>query len=267
MKRNLLFILISALLLAALTFLVLRSTSGKKQKEPLFLTTGCATEAPDLPVPTATEQTSEAPAPQDYTEKQDVIHGIIKPGHVELSLELLYQDPELPSGCEPVSLVMLLNYYGYGLEKTEIADQYLVYSDNFVAGFQGDPRGSGGVYAPGLTLSANNFLSLNDKRYTAKDISGTPLEELFPLLDKGKPVLVWCTINLQERRYGRTVTYGGEEYRWDYNEHCVVLAGYDLEKETLLIYDPLAGVTEPSMEDFRKSYDSMYQMCVILERN
>ncbi|MFR7670840.1 MAG: C39 family peptidase [Collinsella sp.] len=35
------------------------------------------------------------------------------------------QYPELPTGCESVALTNLLNYYGFGLGKTIIADYYL----------------------------------------------------------------------------------------------------------------------------------------------
>ena len=45
------------------------------------------------------------------------------------------QYPELPTGCESVALTNLLNYYGFGLGKTIIADYYL-------------PKGSNGNFVP-----------------------------------------------------------------------------------------------------------------------
>lgn len=49
------------------------------------------------------------------------------------------QYPELPTGCESVALTNLLNYYGFGLGKTIIADYYLPKGSNgnFVTAFDG----------------------------------------------------------------------------------------------------------------------------------
>ena len=59
------------------------------------------------------------------------------------------QYPELPTGCESVALTNLLNYYGFGLGKTIIADYYLPKGSNgnFVTAFDGNPRrNSGGAH-------------------------------------------------------------------------------------------------------------------------
>ena len=56
------------------------------------------------------------------------------------------QYPELPTGCESVALTNLLNYYGFGLGKTIIADYYLPKGSNgnFVTAFDGNPRRNSG---------------------------------------------------------------------------------------------------------------------------
>ncbi len=58
-----------------------------------------------------------------------------------LDVPFVYQEPELPTGCESVALTMLLLYEGFDLEKTTIADDYLLYSENgdFSEGYIGDP--------------------------------------------------------------------------------------------------------------------------------
>lgn len=46
------------------------------------------------------------------------------------------QNPELPTGCESVALTNALNYYGFGLGKTVIADAYMPKSSwDFVTAF------------------------------------------------------------------------------------------------------------------------------------
>ena len=43
----------------------------------------------------------------------------------KLDVEPVLQLPELPTGCEITSLVTVLNYYGYDISKTQLADEYL----------------------------------------------------------------------------------------------------------------------------------------------
>ena len=47
----------------------------------------------------------------------------------EIEMENILQNPELPTGCESVALTMVLKYLGFDLEKTTIADDYLVFAD------------------------------------------------------------------------------------------------------------------------------------------
>ena len=63
------------------------------------------------------------------------------PRSVILDVEAIYQEPELPTGCESVALTMLLQYEGFELDKTTIAEEYLIYSENwnFDEGYVGDP--------------------------------------------------------------------------------------------------------------------------------
>mgnify|MGYP000783166827 FL=1 len=87
------------------------------------------------------------------------------------------QYPELPTGCESVALTNLLNYYGFGLGKTIIADYYLPKGSNgnFVTAFDGNPRRSSGglmgCVAPAITIAGNNFLRAAGSGKQAKDAS------------------------------------------------------------------------------------------------
>lgn len=186
-----------------------------------------------------------------------------------LELDCIYQNPELPSGCEAVALTMVLNYYGFSLDKTDIADDYLIYSDdNFVMGFKGNPykTGGGGAYAPSMTNTANRFFIEQQSELRAINISGLELEELYPFIAGNTPVMVWSTIDLKEPKpTGATYRYGDFEYRWVTNEHCVVLTGYDLTTNQLTIYDSLSGVVTCDIEDFKLIYDKMWKMAVIVQ--
>lgn len=65
----------------------------------------------------------------------------------EIEMENILQNPELPTGCESVALTMVLKYLGFDLEKTTIADDYLVFADrNFAMGYIGTTYGRRGRY-------------------------------------------------------------------------------------------------------------------------
>ena len=66
----------------------------------------------------------------------------------------ILQNPELPVGCEITALTILLNYYGFNAEKTDMAKNYLptswgnpktvdgkLYKDSFYDYFIGDAFG------------------------------------------------------------------------------------------------------------------------------
>lgn len=66
------------------------------------------------------------------------------PAEIRLEVPVLFQAPELPTGCESVALTMALNYHGFGLEKTTIANDYLIYDNgNFAEGYMGNRTGCG----------------------------------------------------------------------------------------------------------------------------
>lgn len=192
------------------------------------------------------------------------------PPNTELELTILNQYPEMPAGCESVSLTMLLNYYGYDLDKTYIADNYLIYSDNFVTGYYGNPYSStgGGCYAPGMTDTANNFLIDNGGEYHAENITGTDFDDLLTYVADGTPVLIWTTIGMGSSSRDYTeYYYDGDVYYWDFMEHCVVLTGYDLDNNTVTVYDPIDGVVTRDKDAFESTYNAMFQMSVILIQN
>ncbi len=186
----------------------------------------------------------------------------------DLELEIMSQYPELPAGCESVSLTMILNYLGYDLNKTDIVDDYLVYSGNFVMGYCGDPYSystGGGCYAPGMTITANNFLEAQGGKHTAENITGTDFDTLLEYVAQGHPILIWSTINMAYCNKGHyNYDEEGNAYAWDYNEHCVVLTGYDLKANSVTIYDPIAGIVYRDRDDFEVIYHDMDDMAVII---
>ena len=185
----------------------------------------------------------------------------------EIDVPYICQNPELPQGCESVALTMVLNYYGYSLKKTEIVDKYLIYDDNYMIGFRGTPFGSPGgcIYSPGLTNTANVFLKKQNSKLRAYNLLGTNAYELFTYVANGSPVLVWTTIDYQKASFnGVEMEYAGKTYGMASNLHCTVLKGYDTNKQTVTLLDPITGEKTLNIDTFIEIYDSMYQQAVVI---
>ena len=207
---------------------------------------------------------------EDALAVQKIIDGTLEKSSALLDVTPLYQYPELPTGCESVSLTMVLNYLGENLSLTEIASDYLVYGDNMVTGYCGDPFGDygAGVFPPGLLATAKNYISSNSRPLAAADTTGTSLSDLFKLIDKGFPVVIWSTSSLRDPYNNddeMLIEYNGYEYWWYTNEHCVALIGYDLDNGTVTINDPQYGCSLTySIERFEYVYDKIRRMSVAI---
>lgn len=188
---------------------------------------------------------------------------------VQLDVPEVYQEPELPNGCESVSLTMALMYEGFNLEKTTIADEYLIYSDDddLGKGYVGDPKTyeGTGCFPPILEDTANEFLKEKKSDKKAEDISGLEFEELFHYLSQEIPVIVWGTMYMEEPWFTEyTYERDGITYTWYNNEHCVVLSGYNQETGTVTVNDPLEGIVERNMDEFKGIYDEIGRYAVVV---
>lgn len=112
----------------------------------------------------------------------------------KLNVPILYQHPELPAGCECVSLTNQLNYYGFNLNKSYLIENYLKYSkSDFVYYYYGSPydyKNGGVIMAPGTKNLANAYLSDNNANFIAFDITGKNFEDLYAYIERGHPVQI-----------------------------------------------------------------------------
>lgn len=188
--------------------------------------------------------------------------------YVLIDMENIEQNPELPTGCESVALTIVLNYFGFNLDKTTIADEYLIFTEeNFAEGYMGDPHtdAGAGVFPPGLVNTADRFLVENGSEKRAFDISDTEFEDLYNYVADGIPVIVWNTMYLEEPiPTDEICEYEGRQYRWFRNEHCVVLCGFDRETDKVFIQDPLDGFVERDADTFEEYYNTIGEYAMII---
>lgn len=182
------------------------------------------------------------------------------------------QNPELPTGCEITSLAMVLRYYGYDVDKCDLADNHLkkgeVGSTSFYEAFVGSPYGANdgslGCYAPVIEDAANSYISYMGLDMSAKALQGVSFSTLLSYIDVGIPVIVWGTLNCEQGYESASWTVDGEELTWIRPEHCMVLVGYD--NNLVYIADPMQGeIVTYDMELFIDCFRTLYSQAVVIE--
>ena len=209
---------------------------------------------------------SAAPGPTDGAYRDHPLH----PNSVVLNVPCTMQNPELPTGCESVALTNALNYYGFGLGKTVIADAYMPKSSwDFVTAFWGNPHSASNgncISAPGLTNTANSFLISSGSSLRAYDVTGTGFYDLYSYLEAGHPVIIWSTIGMQNLgSCYATQVYGGRVYRTYTNSHTVVLRGFNRSLGTVYIADSLAGYVSNSAQRIASLYSQRGAQAVVIK--
>lgn len=199
---------------------------------------------------------------------------------VYIDMANILQNPELPVGCEITALTILLNYYGFNAEKTDMAKNYLptswgnpktvdgkLYKDSFFDYFIGDPFSRGyGCFSPAIERAANSYIFSHGGGYTVKNISGCHPDTLYEYLIAGTPVLCWATDGMIEPEYYETWydNATGEQLDWYLNEHCFVLAGFNIANSTVTLNDPMKGIIDYNIDKFEVRFKQMHSQAIVL---
>ena len=159
-----------------------------------------------------------------------------------LQVPYIDQTAIAPTGCECVSAVMLLRYFGVDIGFDAFFENYVskspYYAENgqWFGGdptdaFVGDPHDPGamGCYAPVICRALARIPGSN---WHVRDLTGADTETLLTYLDAGCPVLYWCTLDMLSPVEGPSWQVIGENrtFTWRSNEHCMLLVGYDEDK-------------------------------------
>lgn len=171
---------------------------------------------------------------------------------VLINVKTIKQYPDYPTGCESMSALMLLNYYGIDITADEFIDDYLpmsclpmgaktVYAEDPSKYFIGDPRdkNSYGCYAPVIEKALNGVFT--DESFTASAVNGENLKSIAEQTIKhGKPAIVWVSMHMKPTTVGQDWTLpDGKRFTWTAGEHCMLLVGYS---ETEYYFnDPMTG--------------------------
>ena len=115
-----------------------------------------------------------------------------------------------------------------------------------------------------IVTAANAYLTDVGSDMTAVAMKNAQPEELYDLIDQGTPVVIWCTINMEDRAetdgwYREDGTY----MEWSTNDHGAVLIGYD--EDTVTVADPIYNRITVSRAQFEKIFAERGGQCVILQ--
>lgn len=211
--------------------------------------------------------------PQTYTSENQIE---LKQDTFELqNIITVNQHPNYPTGCESISLYILLKYYNIDVTIEEIIKELpkgespinrnkKIYAGNPEREFLGNPENiySLGVYNFPIAKTANKF----KKGAIAKD--GLELEELRKIIKSGRPIIVWTSIEENYSPSQYTIYWRdnktNEPLKWKKGEHAVVLYGYD--KENLYISNPNNGQKYKISNDiFEYNYEKFGKKVVYYE--
>ncbi|PKJ53624.1 hypothetical protein CWE34_20595 [Bacillus sp. SN10] len=181
------------------------------------------------------------------------------------NVPFIQQLPELDRGCEVTSLAMMLQYAGITVDKMKLANE-IKKVDFMNDGVRGNPNEGfvGNIY----TFSESGYgvyhgpLFQLAKKYLpnkAVDLTGKSIEELYKSVKAGRPVVMITNATfapLDEDEFTTWETSSGD-VSITYNEHCVVLIGYD--KEFVYIRDPLSDSLDVKVprESFEQAWMQM----------
>lgn len=208
----------------------------------------------------ASEQSSSE-SPQD-------IEPEISDSYIIENVEHICQLNKWPNGCESVSAVMALNFFGIDVSVDYFIDNYLemsaLPSDPYKT-YGGNPRdGSGfGCYAPVIKSALDK--ALEGSNYAADIVSSATVESLCEkYIQNNIPVIFWATQDMQKPFEGKTWEYGGESITWIRPEHCLLLIGYT--KDSYVFCDPLKteSTTSYPKESVETAYEGLNSQAVVI---
>lgn len=124
----------------------------------------------------------------------------------KLSVPLITQRPELPTGCEITAVTMMLRYAGANVDKVSLAHEMPYDHSDPNKGFVGDPFTDNGdsIYPSALIKLVTKYAG------KAVNLSGQPINELSEYLaDTKHPIVTWVG------------QFDG------FNTHALIMTGFD----------------------------------------
>ena len=193
----------------------------------------------------------------------------------------------LLAGCEVYACTETLRFLGYDIDEFTLGDEYLItypisydeygtrYGPDMNSAQAGDLYTGYGIYAPAMAKSLNTYLESVGSAERAYPLSGVSLDSLCETyIDNDIPVVLWATLYMGDE--GHTVSWVvsyvdenathevGDTFDWYFNEHCIVLIGYD--EDEYYFADSVAGeITHYEKDLCRERYETIGSMALVVK--
>ena len=150
-------------------------------------------------------------------------------------------------GCESISTVMLLQYWGLDVDPDTFIDAYLprawstgeqdvdMVAEDPTYYYINEPRDltGWGCYAPCIVTAIENTLAALGRSgdFEVRDVSGKTAAQLCAEhIDNGRPVVFWATLDMEHSDGVRRWTLpDGRPFAWKNHGRSLLLVGYDEE--------------------------------------
>lgn len=213
---------------------------------------------------------------EEYLASVESLNSKSKEEYIIENIKAVRQKPNYPTGCESVSLYILLSHYDVDVTIDKIIESLPKGSvpyeeDETMFGpdpekeFVGDPYTdySYGVFEKPIKNVANKF---KKGAISKKDIS---IDEVKSIIKSGSPIIVWTRISEDLSKLEYKDTWINEDdnstiIKWPSGEHAVVLYGYD--EDFYYISNPINGEKYPlEKEIFEYNFKLMGSRVVYYE--
>ena len=215
-----------------------------------------------------------------------IIIQVIKSKRIVIDVDYIDQTKDYPTGCESVSTVMCLNYFGFNMSVDEFIQNYLEMGDMYYKGnklfapdpndkFVGSPYDSHsyGCYEGVIEKALKKVIEDKKKNeYQVKDLTNVSMNDIISnYIDNNIPVIFWATIDLVPYFNGTKwfIPETGKEFTWRANEHCLLLVGYDTDKNKYIFNDPWNnhGVIDYDKDTVEMRHQEQYTMAIAIFKN
>lgn len=172
------------------------------------------------------------PKPEVKPEEPKTIGRIINPVPYVSQLKPVYA----PNGCEATSLLMGLKGKGYtNLGLRAFLDNMPKTSSNPAKGYVGSPYGNENYRF--LTIDPEPLAKYGQRYGNVVNIQGAPIEDIIKEIQNGNTVVIYVTLHWAPAYY-KTLSIDGVPTRRIFNNHVLLLTGYDPVKKAFYIADP-----------------------------
>lgn len=172
------------------------------------------------------------PKPEVKPEEPKTIGKIINPVPYVSQLKPVYA----PNGCEATSLLMGLKGKGYtNLGLRAFLDNMPKTSSNPAKGYVGSPYGNENHRF--LTIDPEPLAKYGQRYGNVVNIQGAPIEDIIKEIQNGNTVVIYVTLHWAPAYY-KTLPIDGVPTSRIFNNHVLLLTGYDPVKKAFYIADP-----------------------------